>query len=80
MFLVHFIKYARHGAEESANQTETVDQEANSFDFTQFTLKDYKLEGLSYFLIGGTVVSYVVYLGVGGFLHVSLSINANGLF
>lgn len=61
--------YARHGAEESANQTETVDQEANSFDFTQFTLKDYKLEGLSYFLIGGTVVSYVVYLGVGGFLH-----------
>jgi len=67
LILVHFIKYMRHGQDVS-NQTETLESVATD-DFGGFALKDYYLEGLPYFLVPATAVSYIMYLGIGGFLH-----------
>ena len=39
-------------------------------DLRQFSHKNYKLQDLHYFLIGATIISYVTYIGIGGFLHV----------
>lgn len=69
LILVHFIKYLRHGQEVVlSNQTETLESMATDGG-GGFSLKDYHLEGLPYFLVPATAVSYIMYLGVGGFLH-----------
>lgn len=66
LILVHFIKYLRHGQEAETNSTSN--EELDKL-FSEFSLKDYKLEGLPYYLLPATAISYIMYLGVGGFLH-----------
>lgn len=67
LILVHFIKYLRNGQPDT-NGTTTEDEQVPDV-FNEFSLKDYKLEGLPFYLITATTISYVMYLGVGGFLH-----------
>lgn len=45
------------------------DEQEDSSIYGDFSLKDYKLQGLSLYIIPATIVSYVTYFGVGGFLH-----------
>lgn len=68
LILVHFIKYLRNG-ESSGNSTQADDDGQVPDMFNEFSLKDYRLEGLPYFLIPAITVSFTIYLGVGGFLH-----------
>lgn len=65
LILVHFIKYTRHGQE--TNSTDVTEEVPDVFK--EFSLKDYHLDGLSFYLIAATTISYVTYFGVGGFLH-----------
>ena len=62
------MKYTKHESESTS--AENSSDSAVPADYS-FSLKEYHLEGLPYFLIGGTTVSYIMFLGVGGFLHVS---------
>lgn len=64
--LVHFLKAFRYGDEE-ANGTST--ESSNSSSSTGFSLADYRLQGFGFYWIWATTVSYVLYLGIGGFLH-----------
>jgi len=66
LILVHFMKYTKHESESTS--AENSSDSAVPADYS-FSLKEYHLEGLPYFLIGGTTVSYIMFLGVGGFLH-----------
>ena len=74
LILVHFIKYLRHGDEKdngtmsALNDTESLHSKDNDNDGL-FSLEDYKLQGLPYYIFPALIVSYVTYLGVGGFLH-----------
>lgn len=69
--LVHFLKAFRYGDEE-ANGTST--ESSNSSSSTGFSLADYRLQGFGFYWIWATTVSYVLYLGIGGFLHVSMAL------
>lgn len=62
---MHFIKYLRHGQEDNS----TASSEDDPSLYGDFSLKDYKLQGLSYYIVPATIVSYVTYFGAGGFLH-----------
>ena len=55
----------KHGQPES-NST-TADEEPAIYG--EFSLKNYRLEGLPYYLLGASTVSYAMFLGIGGFLH-----------
>lgn len=66
LILVHFIKYLRNGQEDETNST--LSSEGQTL-YGDFSLKDYKLEGLPYYILPAMTISYVTYLGVGGFLH-----------
>ncbi len=66
LILVHFIKYLKHGQPESNS---TLPNENDDNIYGGFALKNYYLQDLPYFLVPATAVSYIIYLGVGGFLH-----------
>lgn len=75
LILVHFIKYLRHGEDEKDNGTMSASNDTESLhkskdnDDGLFSLENYKLQGLAYYIFPALIVSYVTYLGVGGFLH-----------
>ncbi|XP_046455157.1 lathosterol oxidase-like [Daphnia pulex] len=69
LILVHFIKYLRHGQEDNNSTMSSSDEQEDSSIYGDFSLKDYKLQDLSLYIIPATIVSYVTYFGVGGFLH-----------
>ena len=68
LILVHFIKYLRHGQDANSTTTDGQQQETDQI-LGDFSLKDYRLEGLPYYILPAMAVSYIIYLGVGGFLH-----------
>nr|XP_045614083.1 delta(7)-sterol 5(6)-desaturase erg32-like [Procambarus clarkii] len=63
--LVHFLKAFHYGEEDSGAATNTTDSSSGLV----INLADYRLQGLGYYWIAATTVSYTFYLGIGGFLH-----------
>lgn len=45
----------------------------SNINWSEVTLESLKLKDLFYYCIGASVVSYSMYFGIGGFLHVSMS-------
>lgn len=66
--LVHFLK-AFHYVEDVPGPANIT----TSPGFMGINLANYRLQGLGYYWLASTSVSYSAYLGIGGFLHVSIT-------
>lgn len=64
--LVHFLRAFRH--EDPSNATTNTPSNSSSLLFG-IDLADYRLQGVGFYWIAATTISYVIYLGIGGFLH-----------
>lgn len=69
LFFVHFFKYMHRNDETTVTNTSTPERVDEFQSWSQFSLKPYRLEGLGYFIIPATIISYATYFCVGGLLH-----------
>lgn len=68
LILVHFLK-AFHNDTISATPLGTTNSTSNSTSVFGLKLEDYRLQGVGFYWICATSISYIFYLGIGGFLH-----------
>ncbi len=66
MFAAYFAKYLHSGGQ--SNYVEETDEMINSVS-EWFSVR---FNGYIPILIGSTIISYVTYFGIGGFLHVTI--------
>lgn len=66
LILVHFLKAFNYGS--VSNETTTNGSLPSARPWS-LNLEDYRLQGVGYYWVYATTISYTFYLGVGGFLH-----------
>ncbi|XP_042238148.1 delta(7)-sterol 5(6)-desaturase erg32-like [Homarus americanus] len=67
--LVHFLKAFQYGEQQQESGSISNTSITTSSDFLGFNLADYRLQGFGYYWVAATTISYIFYLGIGGFLH-----------
>lgn len=67
--LVHFLKAFYYDEGSSGPDTNVAFNSTTSSGLLAIDLAPYKLQGLGYYWLAATTISYAVYLGIGGFLH-----------
>lgn len=69
IIVVHFAKQLGYGV---TDQSDEQDSDSESIDWSKISLKSFYLQNLSWFWLSASCVSYGMYYGIGGFLHVSI--------
>lgn len=70
--LVHFLRAFKQ--DDGGNATSATNLSGNSSSLLLgIDLAQYRLNGVGYYWLAATTISYTFYLGIGGFLHVSNS-------
>ncbi|XP_069941840.1 uncharacterized protein [Cherax quadricarinatus] len=62
--VVHFLKAVGYGDKDSVGANNSTDS-----GFLEASLAHYRLQGLGYYWLAATSISYTFYFGIGGFLH-----------
>ncbi|KAK3880002.1 hypothetical protein Pcinc_015476 [Petrolisthes cinctipes] len=69
LILVHFLKAFRNTTDVTTNITTSINGTGSGGLLLGIDLSQYHLQGLEFYFIVSTTVSYVMFLGMGGFLH-----------
>lgn len=69
LILVHFLKAFRNDTVAKVPLTNTSNSSSQTSSLFSIDLEDYRLQNVGFYWVCASSISYIFYLGVGGFLH-----------